>query len=54
MSIATLLFPDFALETYAERHHFDPPHRVEPEAVARALKQLWARGEARSEQHGET
>jgi hypothetical protein len=48
------LFPDFSLETYAERHHFDPPHRVEPEAIARALKQLWALGEARSEQHAET
>jgi pimeloyl-ACP methyl ester carboxylesterase len=47
------LFPDFTLETYAERHHFNPPHRVEPDAIARALRQLWARGEAGSHQPAE-
>ena len=30
------VFPDFTLETYPERHHFDPPHRVEPAKVAGA------------------
>jgi pimeloyl-ACP methyl ester carboxylesterase len=37
------LFPDFALEVYEDRHHFDPPHRAEPERVAAALERLWAR-----------
>ena len=35
------VFPDFRLEVFAGRHHFDPPHRVEPERVAGALKALW-------------
>ncbi|NVM98136.1 alpha/beta hydrolase [Arthrobacter sp. SDTb3-6] len=35
------VFPDFRLEVYAGRHHFDPPHRAEPERVAGALKALW-------------
>jgi len=30
------IFPDFTLEVFEERHHFDPPHRVEPERL-RAL-----------------
>lgn len=29
------VFPDFSSEVYAERHHFDPPHRVEPLASRR-------------------
>lgn len=37
------LFADFELEVFAERHHFDPPHRVEPERLARSLKTLWKR-----------
>ena len=24
------IFPDFTLEEFPERHHFDPPHRIEP------------------------
>ena len=28
------VFPDFTLETYPERHHFDPPHRIEPAKLA--------------------
>lgn len=39
------IFPDFTLETYPERHHFDPPHRGEPAKVAAALRQLWLRAE---------
>src|SRR5438477_1796232 len=23
------IFPDFTIETFADRHHFDPPHRIE-------------------------
>jgi pimeloyl-ACP methyl ester carboxylesterase len=40
------LFPDFTLEVYEERHHFDPPHRVEPQRLADALQQLWTRSRA--------
>lgn len=40
------VFPDFTLETFAERHHFDPPHRIEPDKVARSLLALWERAEA--------
>jgi pimeloyl-ACP methyl ester carboxylesterase len=39
------IFPDFTLETFPERHHFDPPHRTEPEKVAQSLLALWARAE---------
>ena len=42
------LFPDFTLERFEERHHFEPPHRLEPERVARALQALWKRTEERS------
>jgi pimeloyl-ACP methyl ester carboxylesterase len=37
------IFPDFTLEVFAERHHFDPPHRIEPERTAEVLRRLWAR-----------
>ncbi|MGH2375368.1 MAG: alpha/beta fold hydrolase [Candidatus Methylomirabilaceae bacterium] len=37
------VFPDFTREIYAERHHFDPPHRAEPERFAASLKTLWER-----------
>lgn len=40
------VIPDLAVETFAERHHFDPPHRVEPERLAESLLTLWQRGEA--------
>lgn len=39
------VFPDFTLEVFEERHHFDPPHRVEYERLASSLRGLWARGE---------
>ena len=42
------VFPDFTRETYAERHHFDPPHRAEPDRFAASLKKLWQRAEAAS------
>ena len=35
--------PDFTLEVFEERHHFDPPHRAEPERLARARRLLVAR-----------
>jgi pimeloyl-ACP methyl ester carboxylesterase len=39
------VFPDFELEVFEERHHFDPPHRIEPELLANSLKTLWLRAE---------
>jgi pimeloyl-ACP methyl ester carboxylesterase len=39
------VFPDFTLEVFAERHHFDPPHRSEPERLAASLRELWSRGD---------
>jgi hypothetical protein len=39
-------FDDFTLEVFEERHHFDPPHRIEPERLARSLHTLWERAEA--------
>ena len=47
-AIATKLdrvFPDFQLEVFAERHHFDPPHRIEPERLADSLRALWSRAD---------
>ena len=38
-------FPDFTLEVFDERHHFDPPHRIEPERLADSLRALWQRAE---------
>jgi pimeloyl-ACP methyl ester carboxylesterase len=38
-------FRDFTLEVFPERHHFDPPHRVEPARVAASLRALWDRAE---------
>lgn len=38
------VFPDFTLEVFAERHHFDPPHRAEPERLAESLRAIWIRG----------
>ena len=37
------VFKDFTVEEYAERHHFDPPHRIEPERLADSLVALWRR-----------
>jgi pimeloyl-ACP methyl ester carboxylesterase len=39
------VFPDFTVEVFPDRHHFDPPHRVEPARVAASLRSLWARGQ---------
>ena len=41
-----LIFPDFTIETFPERHHFDPPHRVEPQRLADSLLALWSRAES--------
>jgi pimeloyl-ACP methyl ester carboxylesterase len=39
------VFPDFELEVFEERHHFDPPHRIEPERLATSLANLWRRAD---------
>ena len=47
-AIATRLspvFPDFELEVFQERHHFDPPHRIEPERLADSLRAVWRRAD---------
>jgi pimeloyl-ACP methyl ester carboxylesterase len=47
--IATRLakvFPDFTVETFEERHHFDPPQRREAERLAASLLAHWRRAEA--------
>ncbi len=44
------VFGDFELEVFEERHHFDPPHRVEPERLARSLRALWLRAEGGSDE----
>jgi pimeloyl-ACP methyl ester carboxylesterase len=41
----TSVFPDFELEVFEERHHFDPPHRIEPERLADSLRALWRRAD---------
>jgi pimeloyl-ACP methyl ester carboxylesterase len=39
------VFPNFELEVFADRHHFDPPHRFESERLAGSLRRLWDRAE---------
>jgi pimeloyl-ACP methyl ester carboxylesterase len=43
-------FPDFTAERYEGLHHFQTSHSREPDRVASALKQLWARS-AQGEAH---
>jgi pimeloyl-ACP methyl ester carboxylesterase len=38
------LFRDYTLEVYEGRHHFDPPHRAEPDRLASRLRGIWDRG----------
>jgi pimeloyl-ACP methyl ester carboxylesterase len=37
------VFKDFTLEVFEDRHHFDPPHRVEPDRLAASLLSVWDR-----------
>jgi pimeloyl-ACP methyl ester carboxylesterase len=39
------VFRDFTIERFPERHHFDPPHRSEPEHMAASLLAHCQRGE---------
>jgi pimeloyl-ACP methyl ester carboxylesterase len=43
---ARAIFPNFTLKVFEERHHFDPPHRIEPERTAAVLRDFWARADA--------
>jgi pimeloyl-ACP methyl ester carboxylesterase len=40
------IFPDFRVEVFPDRHHFDPPHRAEPERLAPLLLEHWNRATA--------
>jgi pimeloyl-ACP methyl ester carboxylesterase len=40
------VLPDVTLEVFPDRHHFDPPHRIEPARVAASLRALWGRADA--------
>ena len=40
--LSRVFFPDFHLEVFPHRHHFDPPHRTEPERLAEGLRRHWA------------
>jgi pimeloyl-ACP methyl ester carboxylesterase len=37
--------PDFTLQRFEDRHHFDPPHRAEPERLAQTLVEFWSRSD---------
>lgn len=39
------VFPDFTVEVFPDRHHFDPPHRTEPQRVAASLRAFWSRAD---------
>jgi hypothetical protein len=39
------VFPDYQVEVFENRHHFDPPHRAEPDALATSLLSTWRRAE---------
>lgn len=41
------VFPDYRLEVFPERHHFDPPHRIEPVRLAVLLREHWERAEGK-------
>jgi pimeloyl-ACP methyl ester carboxylesterase len=42
------VFPHFRLEVFPDRHHFDPPHRIEPERLASSLRSTWAQAQTPS------
>jgi pimeloyl-ACP methyl ester carboxylesterase len=47
--LSRVFFPDFRLEVFPKRHHFDPPHRIEPERLAELLRRHWDRAEGRDQ-----
>jgi pimeloyl-ACP methyl ester carboxylesterase len=44
--LARVFFPDFHLEVFPKRHHFDPPHWAEPKRLAELLRRHWEGAEA--------
>lgn len=44
--LSRVFFPDFRLEVFPKRHHFDPPHRIEPQRLAQLLRRHWEQAEA--------
>ena len=40
---AKSVFADTTIEVFADRYHFDPPHRAEPERLAATLTEFWTR-----------
>ena len=47
--LSRVFFPDFHLEVFPKRHHFDPPHRIEPQRLAEMLRRHWGQAEGTSE-----
>jgi pimeloyl-ACP methyl ester carboxylesterase len=49
------VFPNFHLEVFDSRHHFDPPHRTEPARLATALTVTWLQASrtTAAQEHGE-
>lgn len=43
--LSRVFFPDFHLEVFPRCHHFDPPHRVEPDRLAEMLRRHWGQAE---------
>jgi hypothetical protein len=39
------VFRDYRVEVFEDRHHFDPPHRIDPERLAELLREHWNRAE---------
>jgi pimeloyl-ACP methyl ester carboxylesterase len=52
--LSRVFFPDFHLEVFPHRHHFDPPHRIEPGLLAEGLLRHWASAEGRSSSNTST
>jgi pimeloyl-ACP methyl ester carboxylesterase len=44
--LARVFFPDVHLEVFPKRHHFDPPHRIEPKRLAELLRHHWEDAES--------
>lgn len=42
----SVVFSDFRLEVFEQRHHFNPPHRIEPQRLAASLRATWQRAES--------
>lgn len=42
------IVPDFTIETFPDRHHFDPPHRIQPQHLASSLLAVWEGAESQA------